>query len=314
MYRYIIKRLLQMIPVILGVSFLIFFIMNLAPGDVLSFMTQEASLNAEELAELRAYYNLDKPLVVRYFIYMKGLVKGDLGVSYLTKKPVLTSFLQRLPATLKLASSAVLVSLVISIPLGIYSSIKRGSVKDNVSMVVALLGLSIPNFWLGLMLIIVFALKLNWLPSGGDSGLLSIILPAITVGTGLTAALTRTTRSSMLDVIRQDYLRTARAKGASEKSVILKHALKNALIPIITVSGIQLAAALGGSALTETVFSWPGVGRLIIDAVNSRDTPMVVGCIIMKTILIGIVLLIVDLLYSFVDPRIKAQYVKGGKK
>lgn len=314
MYRYIIKRLLQMIPVIFGASFLIFFILNLAPGDVLSYMTQEANLTPEELAELRAYYNLDKPLIVRYLIYMKGLVKGDLGTSYFTGKPVLTSFLQRLPATLKLASSAVLVSMVISIPLGIYSSINRGSLKDNISMVFALLGLSIPNFWLGLMLIIVFALNFSWLPSGGDSGFASLILPAITVGTGLTAALTRTTRSSMLDVIRQDYLRTARAKGASEKSVILKHALKNALIPIITVSGVQLAVALGGSVLTETVFSWPGVGRLIIDSVNARDTPMVVGCITMKTIIIGIVLLVVDLLYAFVDPRIKAQYAKGGKK
>ena len=180
-------------------------------------------------------------------------------------------------------------------------------------MVAALLGLSMPNFWLGLLLIIAFSLNLGWLPSGGAEGFKSIILPAITVGTGLTAMLTRTTRSSMLDVIRQDYLRMARAKGVPEKVVIRKHALRNALIPVITVIGTQLGSCLGGAILTETVFAWPGVGRLILDAVNSRDIPMVTGCIILKTITISIILLIVDLLYAVVDPRIRAQYAKGGK-
>ena len=181
-------------------------------------------------------------------------------------------------------------------------------------MVVALLGLSMPNFWLGLLLIILFSLNLGLLPSGGYGTFAHIILPAITVGTGLTAMLTRTTRSSMLDVIRQDYLRTARSKGVPEKKVINKHALKNALIPIITVVGTQLASCLGGAIITETVFSWPGVGRLILDSVNSRDIPMVTGCIIMKTITISVILLCVDLLYAVVDPRIKAQYAtRGGK-
>ncbi len=222
-------------------------------------------------------------------------------------------FIQRLPATLALSLGAIIVSMIISIPLGVFSAIHNGSLGDNAAMVVALLGLSMPNFWLGLLLIIAFSLQLGLFPSGGMDGIRSVILPAITIGTGYTAIMTRTTRSSMLDVIRQDYLRTARAKGVPEKVVIRKHALKNALIPIITVIGTQMAACIGGSVLTETVFAWPGVGRLIIDSVNQRDVPAVTGSIIMTTILISILLLVIDLLYAFVDPRIKAQYAKRGK-
>ncbi len=314
MLRYAIKRVLLMIPVVIGVSFLIYCIMAFAPGDIVSVTTGEDNLTEEQIEELRAYYGLDQPLVVRYFNYMNHFIHGDLGTSYITGKPVLDSFLQRLPATLKLAIASMIVSLLISIPLGIYSAVKHGSLQDNVSMIFAMLGLSIPNFWLGLMLIIAFSLYLGLLPSGGSTGFSSIILPAITTGTGLTATLARTTRSSMLDVIRQDYLRTARAKGVAEKSVILKHALRNALIPIITIAGGQFAACLGGSVVVETVFAWPGVGRLIVDSVTSRDTPMVTGCIIMKSTIIGVIILIVDLLYATIDPRIKAQYAKGGRR
>jgi peptide/nickel transport system permease protein len=244
---------------------------------------------------------------------MKGLLKGDLGTSFLTRKPVWDAYKMRLPSTLKLALGAILVSTIISIPLGIVSAVRSGSIIDNFCMLLALLGLSMPNFWLGLLLIIEFSLHLGWFPSGGAAGLKSIILPAITIGTGYTAIMTRTTRSSMIDVIRQDYLRTARAKGVSEKLVIQKHAFRNALIPIITIIGTQMAAMLGGSVLTETVFSWPGVGRLIIDSVHQRDVPMVTGSIIMTTILISILLLIIDLLYAVVDPRIKTQYAKRRK-
>ena len=223
--------------------------------------------------------------------------------------------MQRLPATLLLAGASVLVSIVLSIPLGILAATKHGSLTDNASMVAALLGLSMPNFWLGLMLIIVFSLNLGWLPSSGfKDGFRSLILPAITIGTGLMATLTRTTRSSMLDVIRSDYLRTARAKGVPEKTVIRKHALKNAMIPIITVIGTQMGRTLGGSVVTENVFSWPGVGRLTIDAVKQRDTIMVTGCIIMSVIMISLIQLLVDITYAFVDPRLKSQYASGGGK
>ena len=265
------------------------------------------------MAQIRADLGLDKPVLVRYFKYLAGLLHGDLGTSYITGKSVFASYMEKLPTTLRLAFASILVSIIISIPLGISSAVHSGSIRDNVGMVAALIGLSMPNFWLGLLLIIAFSLHLGWFPSGGAEGFTSIILPAITVGTGLTAMLTRTTRSSMLDVIRQDYLRTARAKGVPEKTVIRKHALRNALIPVITVIGTQLGTCLGGAILTETVFAWPGVGRLILDAVNSRDIPMVTGCIILKTISISIILLIVDLLYAVVDPRIRAQYSKGAK-
>lgn len=302
----------MLIPVVLLTSFIVFFIINLAPGDVVAQLTG-GDATQEEVAELRASLGLDQPIAVRYVRYLGGLLKGDLGKSYITGKSVYNSYMEKLPATLTLALASIAVSIAISIPLGIASAVHQGSIRDNVGMVAALLGLSMPNFWLGLLLIIAFALKLGWLPSGGSDGWKSIILPAITVGTGLTAMLTRTTRSSMLDVIRQDYLRMARAKGVPEKTVIRKHALKNALIPVITVIGTQLGSCLGGAILTETVFSWPGVGRMIMDAVNSRDIPMVTGCIILKTITISIILLIVDLLYAVVDPKIRSQYSKGGK-
>ncbi len=312
MGRYIRKRILMLIPVIIGVSFLIYFIMDLAPGDVISQLAPD-NATTEQIEMLRHQYGYDRSVFYRYMMYMAGLVKGDLGTSYLTGKPVWEMFIQRLPATLALSLGAIIVSMIISIPLGVFSAIHNGSLGDNAAMVVALLGLSMPNFWLGLLLIIAFSLQLGLFPSGGMDGIRSVILPAITIGTGYTAIMTRTTRSSMLDVIRQDYLRTARAKGVPEKVVIRKHALKNALIPIITVIGTQMAACIGGSVLTETVFAWPGVGRLIIDSVNQRDVPAVTGSIIMTTILISILLLVIDLLYAFVDPRIKAQYAKRGE-
>lgn len=302
----------MLIPVIFITSFVVFFIINMAPGDAVAQLTG-GDATPEEVAAVRMQLGLDQPIMIRYLKYLGGLLHGDLGTSFITGRSVYESYMEKLPATLSLALASIFVSIIISIPLGVSSAVHHGSIRDNVGMVAALLGLSMPNFWLGLLLIIVFSLKLGWFPSGGSDGFTAIILPAITVGTGLTAMLTRTTRSSMLDVIRQDYLRTARAKGVPENIVIRKHALKNALIPVITVIGTQLGTCLGGAILTETVFAWPGVGRLILDAVNSRDIPMVTGCIIMKTITISIILLIVDLLYAVVDPRIRAQYSKGGK-
>lgn len=315
MYRYIIKRLLLMIPVIIGVSFLIFVIMDMAPGDAVDLLAPEGA-TAEDLDVIRHELGLDQPVIVRYVKYMGGMLHGDLGISYVSKTDVFQTYIQKLPATIKLSFASILVSVLLSVPLGIYAATRHGSVQDNISMFLAMIGLSMPNFWLGLLLIIAFSLKLGWFPSGGDQTLSSLVLPAITIGTGLMATLTRTTRSSMLDVLKQEYLRTARAKGVPEKIVVTSHALRNALIPIITIIGTQLAGVLGGSVLTETVFAWPGVGRLIVDSLNMRDTPLVTGSIIMTTILLSIILLLVDLLYAAVDPRIKAQYIakKGRKK
>lgn len=313
MIRYILKRLVMLIPVIIGVSLLIFVAMDLAPGNDLDMMYGD-TLTVEEMAELYHEYGYDRSVFYRYGKYMLDFLRGDLGYSSHMKAPVMQVYLQRLPATAFLAIASIIVAHVISIPLGIYSAQRAGTLADNGSMVLALLGLSIPNFWLGLMLIIAFSLNLKMFPSGGVNGLKSVVLPAITIGTGYTAVLTRTTRSSMIDVIRQDYLRTARAKGISEKKVINKHALKNALIPIITVSGSQMGSVLGGAALTETVFSWPGVGRLIVDAVSYRDVKLATGALIMTTMLSSIILLVVDILYAYIDPRLKAQYAGRRKK
>lgn len=312
MYRYIIKRVLLLIPIVLCVSFLVFFMMDLAPGNVIDVLGSEYS--AEEKAELEHELGYDRSVGYRYLLYMKDLLRGDLGDSYIYKEAVLSLYLSRLPATLKLAFAGVALSLVISIPLGIYAAMHAGKVGDNIATAVALVGVSMPRFWFGLMLILLFSLNLKWLPSGTDTGgIKSLILPAITIASSLLAMMTRTTRSSMLDVLNKDYLDTARAKGTSERKVILNHALRNALIPIITVFGTQMGACVAGAVVTETVFTWPGIGRLTIDALNQRDTITVTGCIILTTIMISVLMLIVDLLYAMVDPRIKAMYAKGGK-
>lgn len=311
MIRYIIKRIVVLIPVVLVTSFLIYWAMNLTGGDPALTLAPD-NATAEQIDALREEMGLNDPFMVRYFRYMGGMVKGDLGESYVTKKDVFQSFMEKLPNTLQLGGMAVLIAVVISIPLGIYTAIHQNTWKDNAGMVFALFGTSMPNFWLGLMLILLFSLKLGWLPSGGKSGFSSLILPALTVGLGLAALITRTTRSSMLDVIRQDYMTTARAKGASEKRVIYKHGLKNALIPIITAIGLQMSLVITGSVLAETVFSWPGIGRLVYDSISKRDTPMVTGAIIMCSILMCLINLIVDLIYAFFDPRIKAQYSRKG--
>lgn len=287
--------------------------MELAPGDITDIIAEEWS--AEDLNALREELNLDKSVIYRYFIYMGNLLRGDMGYSYLLKADVWDLYAQRFPNTVLLALASVFVCVVLSIPLGIYSALKRGTPIDNICTVGALLGLSIPNFWLGLLLIIVFSQMLGWLPSyGATEGIKSVILPAFTVGTGMMATMARTTRSSMLDVLRADYLRTARAKGVDEKLVINKHGLRNALIPIITVFGTQLGSCFGGAVVTENVFTWPGIGQLLVSAIKQRDTTLVCGCLIMSVFMICVVQLLVDLAYAFVDPRLRSQYTSDNKK
>ena len=309
MLKYIGKRLLMLIPVILVTSFLIFWAMSLTGGDPARQIAGDRATEAEVEA-IREEMGLNDPFLVRYGNYMKGMLTGDMGKSYVTNKDVFQTFMEKLPNTLMLGGAAVLIEIIVSLPLGIYTAIHQNTWKDTAGMVFALFGTSMPNFWLGLMLIILFSLKLHWLPSGGKNGFSSLILPALTVGFGLAALITRTTRSSMLDVIRQDYMTTARAKGCSERRVIFRHGLKNALIPIITAIGLQMSLVITGSVLAETVFSWPGIGRLVYDSISKRDTPMVTGSIIMCSVLMCIINLIVDLIYAFFDPRIKAQYSK----
>ena len=303
------KRILMMIPVLIAVSFVVYFLMDLAPGDIISSMAPQDATEAE-IEMMREELGLNGSLIERYFRYLGGLLKGDMGMSLSLKRPVADVFFERFPATLELALAATVVALAISIPLGIAAATHHRSFLDGFSMVTAMLGLSMPGFWLGLLLILFFSHQLGWLPSGGSGGIVHLILPAIALGAGQAGSLTRITRSSMLDVIRQDYLRTARAKGVSEKMVIRKHALKNALIPIITVFGSTLGNLLGGAVAIETVFSWPGIGRLTVSAINTRDITLATGCIIMFTVLLTVTMLLVDIAYAYVDPRIKAQYSK----
>jgi len=307
MHKYVIKRLLMLIPVIIGVSFLVFFIMSLAPGDTARMMLgEDAPIEAVEA--LREELGLNDPLLVRYANYMLDLLHGDLGTSYKSNRPVFGEIAARFPATLELAFWGMIFAVVLSIPIGILSATRQYSAIDSVSMVFALLGVATPNFWLGLMLIIGFSLHLGWFPSGGAEGWRSLVLPVITLGTGCMANITRTTRSSMLEVIRQDYIRTAKAKGVSRKKVINKHALKNALIPVVTVIGLQFGALLGGAVLTEAVFAWPGLGTFLVNSIKAKDTPSVLGCVIIFSICFSIVNLCVDLIYAFIDPRIKYKY------
>ncbi len=313
MLRYIAKRILLLIPVILGIAFLVFFIMDIAEGDPVYQLVSENATD-EQIEAARHEYGLDRPVVIRYLDYIFNLLKGNLGTSYVTRQPVFELYIQKFPATLELALAAILVALLISIPLGIYAAVHQNSIQDGASMVFSLLGLSIPNFWLGLLLIIAFALNLRWFPASGNRVWYSVILPAFTEGTGLAAFVTRTTRSSMLETIRADYITTVRAKGVSKRIAVLRHAFKNALIPIINASGMQFAYVMAGCVLTETVFAWPGVGRQLVLAIDDRDIPVITGFIILTAIATCLINLIIDIIYAYVDPRIKAQYSSAGKK
>lgn len=307
MRKYIFKRILMLIPVILGVSFLVFTIMALTPGDPAQLILGE-SAPKEAILKLRQDMGLNDPFLVQYFKFIKNAIMGDFGRSYTTGREVFNEIFSRFPNTMLLAVAGVVISVLIGIPVGIISATKQYTFIDSFSMVAALLGVSMPNFWLGLMLILTFSVNLGLLPSGGFDSLKSLILPAFTLGVGSAAIVTRMTRSSMLEVIRQDYIRTARAKGVTEKKVINKHALKNALIPVITVVGLQVGNLLGGAVLTETVYSWPGVGRMMVDAIRQKDTPTVLATVIFLATVFSVVNLIVDILYAYVDPRIKSQY------
>ena len=314
MIRYVLKRLLWLIPIIIIVSFVVYALIDAAPGDFLDAV-QLDNATPEQLAEIRAQYGLDKPLVIRYGLYMIRFFQGDMGISYVTKLSVWNTFIQRLPNTLYLSIAALVIGASISVPVGIGAAKRAGKISDNLTTTFSLIGLSMPGFWLGILLLMLFSQILGWLPAGGmQHGFSSFILPAVCSGLLLMATAVRQTRSSMLEVLNADYLRTARAKGVPEKTVIRKHALGNAWIPILTTIGMSLSISLAGSAIIENVFAWPGIGRLLVEAVTQRDIPMITGTVIMTTILYVLILLIVDLSYSLVDPRIKSQYVTSNRK
>lgn len=308
MHKYVFRRLLLMIPVILGVTFIIFSMMYFTPGDPARIILGE-SAKAEDVARLRDELGLNDPYFVQFGNYVKkAVLEQDIGNSYATKRPVVTEITDRFPTTLKLAALSIVIAVAIGIPVGIVSATKQYSLFDNISMVLALMGMSMPNFWQGLLLILFFSVYLGWLPSSGFSSFKHMILPAVTIGTSTIAVIARMTRSSMLEVIRQDYIRTARAKGQVESKVINHHALKNALIPIITVVGIQFGYLLSGAVLTESIFAVPGVGRLMVTSIKERDFPVVQGSVLFIAVAFSLVNLMVDILYAFVDPRIRSQY------
>lgn len=317
MWKYVLKRLLMMIPVLIGVTFVVFFILALSPGDPAKMILGEQATQ-ESIEALREELGLNDPLLVRYGNYMLGVLRGDLGKSYKNNLDVATQVLERFPNTLILAVAGMLVALLIGVPIGILSARKQYTWVDNVSTVFGLVGVAMPNFWMGMLLVMLFSLNLGWLPSSGMGEgfwplLKSLILPAITLGTGSAATILRMTRSSMLEIVRQDYIDTARAKGLKEKLVVRRHMLKNALVPIITVVGLQFGTLLGGAALTETIFSWPGLGRFMVDNIKTKDMPMVLGSVLFLAVIYSVVNLLVDILYAYVDPRIKSQYKTGGK-
>ncbi len=300
----------MMIPVLLGVVFIVFFLMYITPGDPASIMLGEAA-TPEAVEELREELGLNKGFFVRFFLYVKGVVlEGNLGVSYVSKRPVLMEILERFPTTALLASLSAAVSLTIGITAGIISATRQYTALDTIFTAVALFGVSMPSFWQGLVYIMIFALWLGILPASGTYGWQYWVLPATTLGTMAAAIIMRMTRSSMLEVIRQDYIRTARAKGQSEYAVIMKHAFRNALIPVITVAGIQFGHLLGGSVLVESIFAIPGLGKYMVDAIRQRDSPVVQGSVLFMALVFSCINLLIDLVYSYIDPRIKTQFKK----
>ncbi len=307
MIKYILKRLLMAIPVLLGVTFIVFTIMSFTPGDPVQVYLGD-NYTQEAYDEISQQLGLNDPFPIRYAKYVANALRGDLGTSYSTKRPVIEEILSRAPATIRLAGAAILIAVLIGIPLGVISATRQYSIFDSLSMLVALTGVSMPHFWLGIMLILFFAANLRWFPSSGDKGWISIVLPALTLSANSLATITRMSRSAMLETIRNDYIRTARAKGLRESRVIIHHALRNALIPVVTSVGLQFGFALSGAVLVETVFSWPGIGRLLVDSIKLKDTPLVLGVVVFMAVSFTIINLVIDILYAFLDPRIKTQY------
>ncbi len=310
MYQYIVRRLMLTIPVVLGVSIIVFSIIRMIPGDPARSI---AGVNAtpEFIQQVRVRYALDQPLPVQYGRFMVDLLRGDLGNSIFSGRAVTTEIGERFPRTLLLATIALVIATMIGVSAGIVSATRRNSIFDNASMLVALVGVAAPVFWMALMLQLLFAVQLRLLPATGIGTIRHLILPSVTLGTASAALMARITRSSMLDVLRQDFITTARSKGLSERLVVYKHALKNALIPVVTVLGLQFGILLGGAVLTETVFAWPGVGRLLVDAILRRDYPVVQGTVMLLAFLFVIINLVVDVVYAFLDPRIHYQSGTG---
>ena len=309
MAAYLFHRLTGALLVIFGVTGIVFLLVHLIPGDLVEIMLGESASVADREV-LRAALGLDKPVLTQFYNYLGGLLQLDLGTSIHFRRPVSELLLERLPATGLLATATLAVSMALAFPLGVIAAIRRNTAWDSAAMGFSMLGVSIPNFWLGPLLILVFSLWLGWFPVSGRDGFVSVVLPAVTLGTGLAAVLSRMVRSSMLEVLGEDYMRTARAKGLAPHRVVLRHGLRNALLPVITLLGLQLGALLAGAVITETVFSWPGVGLLTIESIQTRDYPLLQACVLLISATYVLVNLLTDIVYAFIDPRIR---IGGGQ-
>ena len=304
MTRFLLGRLALLVPTLLGVLAVTFLLLYVAPGDPVEAMVGERADSAT-MATLRAQLHLDDPLPVQFARYLGGVLRGDLGTSYITRRPILGDLLHRFPATLQLAAAAMLFAAVTGISVGIYSAWRPGSWPDRLGTLGAYLGVSFPVYWVGLLLIMIFAVTLHWLPPSGARGPVYLILPALTLGMRSVAFLSRMTRAAMLEVLHSDFVRTARAKGLGEGRVVLRHAFRNALLPVLTVLGLDFGSYLTGSILTETIFSWPGVGRYVLTAIDKRDLPAIQGSILFLSVVFVLVNLMTDMIYAWVDPRVE---------
>ena len=304
MSQYILRRLALMVPVLLGVSVIVFMMVRMIPGDPARVMAGEAASEVD-VERIRQQLGLHLHPVVQYGIFLQNLFRGDLGRSTLSRLPVIDEIQAALPNTVELAVASLLIAIVIGVPAGVLSALRPNSWIDAISMFIALVGVSMPVFWLGLMLMLVFSLRLGWFPTAGNDTWRHLVLPAVTLGLSSVAIIARMVRSSMLEVLRQDYVRTARAKGVPEGRVVMRHALRNALIPVITITGLQFGNLLGGAVLTETVFAWPGIGRLMVGAITARDYPVVQGTVLTVAVIFIVINLLVDVLYAYIDPTIR---------
>jgi ABC-type dipeptide/oligopeptide/nickel transport system permease component len=304
--RFILRRIVLTVPVLVGVATLVFALIHLVPGDPAAAMLGESASPAD-LGELRARLGLDRPLLVQYGEFLRGLVAGDLGTSFRYGTPVTREIVQRLGATAELAVVAIVVAIVIAVPLGILGALYRGRAIDQAAMTVSLAGIAMPNFWLGPLLAIVFSVQLGWLPVSGTGTWRHLVLPALTLGAALAALTARMTRASLIDELGELYVLAARARGLSRLATVVRHALRNSLIPVVTIVGLQLGSVLTGTIITETIFSWPGVGRLLIQAISFRDYPLVQGCILLIAVTYVAMNLLVDVVYAWLDPRIRYQ-------
>ena len=302
--RFLIRRLLLTIPVLLGVATLVFSLIHLVPGDPVQALLGESASPAD-MAELGSRLGLDRPLAVQYGVYLKGLATGDLGTSLRTNQPVVAAIRERLPATFELALTAMTLAVLFAIPLGIIAAVRAGTLVDHAATTLALVGISIPNFWLGPLLAIIFSVVLGWLPVSGRGTPAHLVLPAITLAAPLAAVQARMTRASVLEELRELYVLAARARGVSRACAVLRHAFRNSLIPIATVLGLQFGAVLTGAVITETIFAWPGVGRLLIQSIGFRDYPLVQGCILLIAVTYVSMNLLTDVIYGLLDPRIR---------